>query len=307
MRSRLLSLGLIAGCLTQSTQAQSTREQLLVSPAWLSEHLKDPKLVLLQVGIMDGPTEFAKGHIPGARYIDMSDISLSSMNHKDSLMLELLATDELRSKLSALGISDDSRIVVYSAMNDISPATRVMLTLDYAGLGARSALLDGGQLAWTKAGHSLSTSAPSPPVKGTLSPLRTHTVVITMSEVQRRLHDPAFHLIDARAASYYDGVDVNRMSETKRGHIPGAKSIPFMSVSDDASRLKPSAELSELFSAAGIGPRDTVVAYCHVGQQATAVLFAARALGHPVLLFDGSFQEWGRSTLPVENTATSKK
>jgi thiosulfate/3-mercaptopyruvate sulfurtransferase len=80
-----------------------------------------------------------------------------------------------------------------------------------------------------------------------------------------------------------------------------------MSVSDDASRLKPSTELSELFSAAGIGPRDTVVAYCHVGQQATAVLFAARALGHPVLLFDGSFQEWGRSTLPVENTATSKK
>ena len=31
-----------------------------------------------------------------------------------------------------------------------------------------------------------------------------------------------------------------------------------------------------------------------------AVLFAARSLGHPVLLYDGSFQEWsGTARLPV--------
>jgi thiosulfate/3-mercaptopyruvate sulfurtransferase len=44
-----------------------------------------------------------------------------------------------------------------------------------------------------------------------------------------------------------------------------------------------------------------VVAYCHIGQQATAVLFAARTLGHPVRLYDGSFEDWSRRTeLPVE-------
>ena len=36
-------------------------------------------------------------------------------------------------------------------------------------------------------------------------------------------------------------------------------------------------------------PGDTVIGYCHIGQQATAMLFAARTLGHPVLLYDGSF------------------
>ena len=33
-------------------------------------------------------------------------------------------------------------------------------------------------------------------------------------------------------------------------------------------------------------------------------LFAARALGHPVLLYDGSFEDWSRrAELPVTNPA----
>jgi thiosulfate/3-mercaptopyruvate sulfurtransferase len=51
-----------------------------------------------------------------------------------------------------------------------------------------------------------------------------------------------------------------------------------------------------------VKPDDTVIGYCHIGQQATAMLFAARSLGHRVLLYDGSFQDWSRRTdLPVEN------
>jgi thiosulfate/3-mercaptopyruvate sulfurtransferase len=48
-------------------------------------------------------------------------------------------------------------------------------------------------------------------------------------------------------------------------------------------------------------PGDIVIAYWHFGQQATAVLFAARTLGHPVLLYGGSFEDWWRHAgFPVE-------
>ena len=51
-------------------------------------------------------------------------------------------------------------------------------------------------------------------------------------------------------------------------------------------------------------PGDTVLGYCHIGQQMTAVLFAARTLGHDVLLYDGSMQDWSRrKEYPVEITA----
>ncbi len=44
-----------------------------------------------------------------------------------------------------------------------------------------------------------------------------------------------------------------------------------------------------------------VIGYCHIGQQATAMLFAARTLGHEVRLYDGSFEDWSRHTeYPVE-------
>ena len=108
---------------------------------------------------------------------------------------------------------------------------------------------------------------------------------------------------DARTANFYDGVPPTNSNGPARrlGHIPGAKSIPFNSLSDSTGRLKSATDLRAIFTKAGVQPGDTVVAYCHVGQQATAVLFAARTLGHPVKLFDGSWDEWNKRTeFPVE-------
>ena len=72
--------------------------------------------------------------------------------------------------------------------------------------------------------------------------------------------------------------------------------------------LRSDAELRGLFTAAGVKPGDTVIAYCHIGQQATAALFAARTLGHKVLLYDGSFEDWSRHDgFPVEDSAGAEK
>jgi hypothetical protein len=54
----------------------------------------------------------------------------------------------LREKLAALGISNGSRVVVYYGNDWVTPSTRVVFTLDYAGLGGRTSLLDGGMQLW---------------------------------------------------------------------------------------------------------------------------------------------------------------
>jgi thiosulfate/3-mercaptopyruvate sulfurtransferase len=273
---------------------------VVVSTDWLAKHLNDPNLVLLHVG---NRKEYDAGHIPGARYVTLDDISVSSHDHDNGLMLEMPKPDSLRARLEALGISSDSRVIVYYGNDWVSPATRVIFTLDYAGLGAGSALLDGGMQAWKAEGRALSTEAPKQS-RGQLATLGVKPIIVDAAWVKRRLGSPRLHLIDGRAAVFYDGVE---MGGSRKGHIPGAKSLPYTEIADDRLKLRSAEELRALFARAGVAPGDTVVAYCHIGQQATAVLFAARSLGHPVLLYDGSYQDWSRrADLPVEDPRAGK-
>ena len=273
---------------------------IVVSTDWLAKHLKDPNLVLLHVGAQK---EYDAGHIPGARYVKLDDISVSSEDHDNGLMLEMPRPDSLRARLEALGISNDSRVIVYYGNDWVSPTTRVIFTLDYAGLGASAALLDGGMPAWKSEGRALTTVAPKP-AAGRLAALRINPIVVDASWVKSRLGTPNFHLIDGRAAMFYDGVQTGG---SRKGHIAGAKSLPYTEIAGDDLHLRSADQLRALFARAGVGPGDTVVAYCHIGQQATAVLFAARTIGHPVLLYDGSYQDWSRrADLPVEDPRAGK-
>jgi thiosulfate/3-mercaptopyruvate sulfurtransferase len=283
-----------------ATTAFAKQPQLVVDSAWLAAHLKDADLVLLHVGDKD---DYAKRHIPGARHVSLGDISLSDHSGK-GLMLEMPPADDLRARLEALGISDRSRVVVYYGKDWVSPSTRVIFTLDYAGLGDRASLLDGGMDAWIRAGNAV-TDAVTPARKGTLSPLKTRPLIVDAATVKSRLGKSGFAVVDGRTAAFYDAVDKgdSHGQAHKTGHIAGARSIPFVTVTNDDLTLKSAAELRALFDKAGVKKGDTVIGYCHIGQQATAMLFAARTLGHDVLLYDGSFEDWSRQPdAPVETT-----
>lgn len=281
------------------TAMASPRQSLVVDSAWLAKHLSDPDLVLLHVG---DKAQYDEAHIRGARLVSLNDISISD-HSGHGLMLEMPPSDDLRHRLEALGISDRSRVIVYYGKDRVSPATRVIFTLDYAGLGARASLLDGGQDAWVRNGGAVTKDVP-PAKSGTLAPLKLRPIVVDAATVHARLGTPGIAVVDGRDASYYDGVDTGGAHgfTHRTGHIRGALSIPFTSITDDRLMLKSDADLAALFAKAGVKPGDTVIGYCHIGQQTTAMLFAARTLGHPVLLYDGSFEDWSRHTeYPVDN------
>jgi thiosulfate/3-mercaptopyruvate sulfurtransferase len=276
-----------AAILTASVASAQTAAPLLVDTEWLSQHVTDRDLVVLQVGTREA---YAAGHIPGARLISEEEVSLPH-NHSDmkDMMLELPDADTLRGKLAQLGISNTSRIVVsFGPEFDVQSATRIIFTLDYAGLGARTSLLNGGFPAWRAAGKTVSTAVPTV-VRGTLTTPVRPNLVVDAAFVTSVPSKPGHKLVDARAPAVYKGIEPTMNG--KAGHIPGAISIPFTEMTD-TKMLFDRERVAQVFQRAGVKPGETVVAYCHVGQQATAVLLAARLLGHPVMLYDGSFQDW---------------
>jgi len=214
------------------------------------------------------------------------------------------APDDLRARLEKLGISDDSRVVVVYGKDRISSATRVLFTLDYAGLGRRASLLDGGHDAWVREGRPV-TADVRPVTPGKLSPLAVRAAtIVDAAYVNSKLNAPGTVVIDGRLPQFYNGTQTGGSPDKphRAGHITGAKNVPYVETLAADGTLKPAADLKALFDGAGVKSGDTVVAYCHIGQQATAVVFAARTLGLNVVLYDGSFEDWSRRTeLPVTN------
>ncbi len=261
--------------------------RLVVSAAWLAEDIEVENLVLFHVG---DRAEYDAGHVPGARWITLDDVSLPRV--PGTLTLQLLSVEELRSRLAARGVSDDSRIVLYWGKDRVTPVTRIMFALDYAGLGDRASVLDGGMPAWTSAGGAVTTAVPADrPGQLATRPARDLVVDVDWVSDHVRSPTPGHVLVDARDSRYYDGTEA---SMGRNGHIPGAVSVPYVHLFDETFHFVGTEQLRAVFERAGVKPGDVVVTYCHIGQQASAVLFGAKLLGHEVRLFDGSMQEWAQ-------------
>jgi thiosulfate/3-mercaptopyruvate sulfurtransferase len=271
-----------------------TKATMLVTPQWLSEHQNDANLVVIGIGQR---AEYDAAHIPGSHFLDYNTITLRpGPNQPNSFELPPMA--DLAKTFGDLGVSNSSRIVLYMTKEAISPTTRVYLTLDAMGLGGQTSLLDGGLPEWQRAGRPVTAEVKAPkPAK--LEPCAQGDVIANLDLVKSSLKKPGVGIIDSRTKNFYTGETPGR--NMRPGHIPGAVSIPYLTVIDEAGKFRAPDVLERQFADAGVKKGDRVVSYCHIGQQATVVYFAARYLGYDARMYDGSFEEWSRNAeLPVE-------
>lgn len=274
------------------------RSSMIVSTEWLAQHLNDKSLVLLHVG---DKKEYDAAHLPGAQFIQTSDISTP---RGSGLILELPPVEQLKATFEKLGVTDNSRIIVYFGKDWVTPTSRVYFTLDYLGLGDRASILDGGMPAWIAEKRPVTTdvTAAKP---GSFTPHPRTSLVVDAAWVSGNINKPGVAILDARDAKFYTGESAGSMP--RAGHIPSAKSIPFGSVVEESNKFKSEDALRQIFNNAGVKANDSVATYCHIGQQASLLYFVAKYLGYDAHLYDGSFQDWSnRKELPVESSDTAK-
>jgi len=188
---------------------------LLVSPAELAASLKDPATVVVAVGNSDD--DFIAGHIPGARLVRYDEIAIDV----DGLQSELPPVDQLKKVLSAAGISDKSKIVIYGSA---IAATRMFFTLDYFG-HPNAKVLNGGLNAWKASGGAIEVSALPKPASVTLTPRPQPDRVVSADWIKERLSSSKMTLLDARPDNEFTGTDGGMNGAHVKGHLPDAQQL----------------------------------------------------------------------------------
>jgi thiosulfate/3-mercaptopyruvate sulfurtransferase len=297
IRLRLMPFAVAVAILPQALVAQrSDPDSVIVSTEWLSRHLSDPKVVLLYIG---HDTADAKAeHIPGARFVDY----MAFTEQRDGLGTELPSVDKLKELFEATGISNGSRVVIYGHMAPM--ASRAFFTLDYLG-NVHPSVLDGGIAKWKREGRPVTTEV-TKIAKGSYAPKPRPDLVVDAAWIQPRLGKPGTALIDTRTDGEYAG-DGERHGMPSNGHLLGGQQLQWEQLfkNPDEGEFLDRAALAKLY-AARVQPGDTVVTYCWVGYRASMTYLAARALGYPTRLYDGSYQDWSRRNLPVVKGTSPK-
>ena len=274
-----------------SPSRATARPNMLVSTEWLATHLGDKELVVLHVGRR---AQYDSGHLAGARFVALGDISKPAVTGQ--LSLQMPDVEQLTAWARTIGIGDKSRIIVVPHDDTLQSAARVFLTLAYLGAMDRMSMLDGGYKSWRAEGRPTTMTAPLAVVPTKFTPRPRPELNATIETVETATIDGRLSIVDARLPRFYNG---DGGGFPRPGHIPTAVNIPFATVSESGHFKAPTA-LQKLFTDAGVADGKPVVTYCHIGQQASLLWFVATMLGYDAKMFDGSFQEWsGAERLPV--------
>ncbi len=261
----------------------------LISAVELIERQSDVTIldVRYRMGGPSGPEEYAAGHVPGARYVDLDTDLADPPGEGGRHPLPDSARFEVA--MRGCGVRADRPVVVYDDWSGLA-AGRAWWLLRFHGHD-EVRLLDGGWSAWVQAGGAVETGATvaarHDDLDGDFEARPGQMPVVEAGDV---LEVPV--LIDARAPERFRG-EVEPLDPVA-GHIPGAVNIPTSTNLAADGRFRSPEQLRALYAAAGVPTDDgaVVAAYCGSGVTAVHDVIALELLGVRAALYPGSWSDW---------------
>jgi thiosulfate/3-mercaptopyruvate sulfurtransferase len=275
--------------------------QWLVETDWLAKHLDAPDIIVLDATFhlpgsgRDAAREFGEGHIPGALFFDIEEIS----NTASPLPHMLPAPEKFSSRVRKMGIGDGMRVVVYDKTN-MSGAARAWWMFRVMGF-ADVAVLNGGLGKWQSEGRTVQSGEPRRRTERHFTARMNSVLVRDLGDIKRVLDSGAMQIVDARAAGRFAGTDPEPRPVSRLGHIPGSKNVPFTGLLNQDGTMRAPGDLKAIFAASGIDSAKPVVASCGSGVTACVIALALATTGNEVAaVYDGSWAEWSEADTPVE-------
>jgi thiosulfate/3-mercaptopyruvate sulfurtransferase len=278
--------------------AEYTHPEVVVSTDWVSGHLNDPKIKIVESD--EDVLLYEVGHIEGAVKIDwQTDL-------QDQIVRDYVDKAKFEKLLSEKGIANDTTVVFYGDKNNWWACYAYWV---FKLFGHEKALvMDGGRLKWVAEGRPLTKDVPGYP--------KTAYKVSRVDESIRAFRDDVVKhmgakkpLIDVRSPKEFTGELLHmeaypQEGALRGGHIPGAKNVPWATAVKEDGTFKSADDLKAIYEdGKGLKKGDDVIAYCRIGERSSHTWFVLTYLlgFDKVRNYDGSWTEWGNLVkAPIE-------
>lgn len=265
--------------------------EVLVSANWVEEHLKDPKVRIVESD--EDVLLYGMGHVPNAVKIDWQG------DLQDQLVRDYITADKFAALCSKAGIANDTTVVFYGDKSNWWACYAFWAFKLFGHKDCR--ILNGGRKYWMDNKRPTTTDVPN-------FAATDYRVTESLEEKIRIFREAVLThckaglpLLDVRSPKEFTGEmlhmeDYPQEGALRGGHIPGAKNVPWARAVNEDGTFKSVEELKAIYEKEiGLKSTDDVVAYCRIGERSSLTWFVLTyLLGYPnVRNYDGSWTEWG--------------
>jgi len=266
----------------------------LVSTDWLAAHLDDPGVRIVDAsfklpGVLPLPLDdYLAAHIPGAAFFDVDAVS----DHNDPRPHMYPDAGQFARDVAALGISTGDSVVAYDSGSWVAAPRAWWMFLSFGYRNVK--VLDGGLKKWTSEGRA-TQSGKVTPKPGQFTARLDPGYIRSQQQVLANIETRAEQLVDARPRGRFEGTVAEPRPDSRSGHIPGSRNVPYAELFDaKTGAMKPLEELRKAFTGAGVELTKPIVTTCGSGVSALVLTLALYRLGvRGTALYDGSWAEWG--------------
>src|SRR3977135_3681365 len=314
LATRFLRLGVARNSLAQAHKrtelfgpmatnpSQYAHPEALVETDWLEKHLKDDGIRIVESN--EDVLLYDTGHIPGAVHIDWrADL-------QDPVIRDYIRPEKFPELCSKNGITPDTTCIFYG---DKANWWACYALWAFRLFGHEKVkILNGGRDKWKSEQRPRTKERSTYPRTNYPVPKKRFDKEIRAfadeALAQSKSKRP---LIDVRSPGEFKG-EVTHMPEypqegvLRGGHIPGAKSVPWKTATNDDNTFKSADELKKIYlEGCGLKPGTDTVVYCRIGERSSHTWFVlSYLLGlENVRNYDGSWTEWGNKVgAPIEKS-----